>query len=183
MMKGFKIYQIDTANPTTAFSRRDFYTICLLTGPYQVQRADQENDRDGTYLFFGSPPSASLSKGVAARQTGYACRFTEEFFKESGPALQSAHWSLLQNHAPRAFSLPADQAAYLTGVFQKMLTEQGTEYLFKQELLRSYLQLVLHEALRLRTPLPNRFFRYYSQQPGPLSELRASWRSRQRLPD
>lgn len=174
-MNGIKVCWIDTATgPVPAYSRRDLYTICLLTGPRQWQRADQAIERDGTCLLFGNP----AEQGVAARQTGYTCRFTEAFFRESGPVVSPAQWALFNGHATRAFSLHDEQAAYLTSLFQKMLAEQQTPYLYKHELVRTYLQLVIHEALRLRTPAPRRIFRYYCQQPGPAGKLASGWGSR-----
>lgn len=181
-MNEFKVYQIDTATgPVPVYSRRDLYTICLLTGPRQLQCADQEIELTGTCLLLGNPPKTEMEKGVAARQTGYSCRFTEAFFKQHGPVVNLEQWALFNGHTPRAFPLRDEQAAYLASLFQKMLVEQQTPYRYKHELLRAYLQLVIHEALRLRTPRPGRFFRYYFQQPGPAGELGSGWgRRRQR---
>lgn len=178
-MNGFKVCQVDTAaEPVPAYSRRDFYTVCLLTGPRQLQCADQLIELDGTSLCFGTPPeSGGGAPGKATRQTGYACRFTEAFFKENG-GVSPAQWALFSGHPPRVFALGTEQAAYLTDLFQKMLAEQQTPYLFRHELLRSYLQLITHEALRLRIPPAKRFFRYYFQQPGPTGGLGSGWRRR-----
>lgn len=180
-MKGFKVYQIDTAvdlEPT--YSRRDFYTIYLLTGRRQLQYADQEIELDGTCLFFGTPHGTDSSAGAATRQTGYGCLFSEAFVQANGPVRSQVEWSLFRGNSACAFSLRDEQAVHLTGLFQKMLAEQQTAYLFKHELLRSYLQLVFHEVLRLRTPAPKRCFRYYFRQPGPAGALGADWQSRRR---
>jgi hypothetical protein len=180
LMNGFKVCQIDTAtDPVPTYSRRDFYTICLLTGPRQLQRADQEIELDGTCLFLGNPQEATFSSRIATRQMGYSCRFTEAFFKQNGPVVSEQHWALFNGHLPRAFSLGNEQAAYLTGLFEKMLAEQQSAYCFKHELLGSYLQLVFHEALRLRTPAPKQFFKYYLPQSGPADGLRIGRASRQ----
>lgn len=179
-MKGFKVCQVDTVvGPVPAYSRRDFYTVCLLTGPRQLQHADQKIELDGTSLCFGNPPgTGGVAQGKATRQTGYSCRFTEAFFKQSGSVVSPEQWALFSSRAPQAFSLGTEQAAHLTSLFQKMLAEQQTPYFFKHELLRSYLQLVIHEALRLRTPPSKHFFRYYFQQPGPAGGLSSGWRRR-----
>ncbi|MBC6992019.1 hypothetical protein [Hymenobacter sp. BT491] len=174
-MKGFKVYPIDTVTgPVPAHSRRDFHTIYLLTGPRQLQCADQVIERNGTCLFFGTPYSIT-----ATPQIGYGCLFSEAFVQESGRTRIQEEWALFHNHPTRAFSLRDEQAVYLTSLFQKMLVEQHTAYRFKHELLRSYLQLVFHEAVRLRTPVPKRCFRYYFRQPGPAGELEIG-RGRQR---
>lgn len=177
-MKGIRVYPIDTATgPVPACQRRDLYTICLLTGPRQLQCADQKIELDGPCLFFGAPPGV----GVATRHTGYGCRFTEAFVQAGGQVGRQEEWALLHGRGTCAFSLHEEQAVYLASLFRQMLAEQQTTYRFKHELLRSYLQLILHEALRLRAPKPKPFFRYYFQAPEPASQLGCGWRSRQRL--
>lgn len=161
-MKGFKVYQIDTsAGMVPACSRHDLCSIYLLTGYHGLPLSDQEMERDGTCLIVGNPPRVDGSEWVVTRQMGYACRFTEAFVRESGQTEERAPWGLLQGNKPAVFWLREEQAAYLTSLFELMLTEQQTDYRFKDELVRSYLQLVLHEAMRLRAPAPKRSFRYY----------------------
>lgn len=180
-MKGFRISQIDTADGALpVYSRRDFYTIYLLTGPRQVVGTGQAVELNDTCLVIGNPPGMAAERGAVARQTGYACRFTEAFFKDNGAVVSPAHWSLFNDHVTRAFSLREEQAAYFTELFQKMLAEHQTTYLFKPDLMRTYLQLIIHEALRL--PAPPRFFRCYYRRPGTAGELGCSWRRQQRRP-
>lgn len=180
-MKGFKVYQVDTTiKPVPASGRRDFYTLYLLTGPHHLSCADQTIESAGTRLFFGNPHGVESLDWGATRQTGYACLFTEEFVQESGHTGSRAPWSVLHGRKTRSFPLRNEQAAYFTSLFQKMLAEQQTAYLFKHELLRSYLQLVFHEALRLREAAPKRFFRYYFPQTGPDGVLSIGRRNRRR---
>lgn len=71
--------------------------------------------------------------------------------------------------APRPHSLfrtpichfSAGQAAYANSIFQKILAEQGTDYLFKNDLIRTYIQLLIHEALRMQ---PAATFRQHHTQ-------------------
>ncbi len=135
---------------------------------------------DGTCLVFGSPCHMRALEGVAARQTGYACLFTQKFVQANGHARSGEQWALFHGTGTCSFSLPDEQAAYLTTVFEKMLAEQQTAYLFKRELFSSYLQLVIHEALRLRAP--KRLFRYYCQPTQPTGLPVGNWGSRRRHP-
>jgi len=181
MMKGFKVYQIDSSTrPVRACSRRDWCTIYLLTGQHRALSADQAVEQEGTCLSFGSPPGLNSPEWVLTRQIGYACWFTDEFVRESGQADIQASWSFLHGDQAAVFWLCDEQAAYLTGVFEQMLAEQQTAYRFKHELVRSYLQLIFHAALRLHFPAPKRGFGYYFRRPGPGGLLDFGWRSRQR---
>lgn len=42
------------------------------------------------------------------------------------------------------------QATYASGIFHKILTEQATEYLFQNDLIHAYSQLLVHDALRMQ---------------------------------
>lgn len=182
-MQGFKVYRIDSSTgPVRVCSRRDWCTIYLLTGPHRALGANQKVEREGTCLSFGSPPGLDRPEWVLTRQIGYACRFTAEFVRGSGQAEDQAPWFLRHGTPTPVFWLCDKQAAYLTGLFQQMLAEQQTAYRFKHELVRSYLQLIFHEALRLRLSAPKRSFRFYFRQPGPGGVLGTGWRSRQRFP-
>lgn len=46
------------------------------------------------------------------------------------------------------------QREFLNTLFQKMLEEQQTDYVYKDELIRNYINLIIHEALKLQ-PLQN----------------------------
>lgn len=179
MIRGFKIYQIGTgAVPTAVCGRRDVHMVYLLNGSRQLQCADQDGEVERTYLLFGSPHRAEAQQGVLSYQSGYACLFTEEFIQDNGGVGSGEHWAAFHGRERSVYSLGPDQAAYLTGLFQKMLVEQQSEYHFKHELLHSYLLLVLHEAMRLRKPKPKRRFRYYFQQLCATGGLGSGWVSR-----
>ena len=182
-MRGFKVYAIDTATgPVQPSGRRDLYTICLLTGPHRIHRADQEIVQAGTRLWFGTPQGVDAPETVATRQTGYCCLFTEAFVSEceDAPDPKAVPQALLDHKGTCSYPLPEEQAAYLTLLFERMLLEQQTMYAFKQALVRSYLQLVLHEAVRLQQPATKRYFRYYFRPPGGMGVLDSGWGSRKR---
>lgn len=119
LMNGFKICRIATAaGPVPACSRRDFYTVWLLTGPRQLHCADQKIELDETSLCFGKAPGpGGIPQARLARQTGYSCRFTAAFFKQSGLVVSKEQWSLVNSHELRAFALGTKQAVYLNSLF------------------------------------------------------------------
>ncbi|WP_207890997.1 hypothetical protein [Hymenobacter edaphi] len=176
-MRWFKAYQIDTASgPVQACGRSDYHTIYLLAGPRLRPGTAREAAGSAAYLLLGQPAGGAAPQWLPARQRGYACLFTEAFVKECRPAGRQEPGLMPTGKAWRVFLLHGEQAAYLTGLFQKMLVEQQSAYLFKHELLRSYLHLVLHEVRRLPTAHP--LFRCYCQRPGQAGMLDSGWRSR-----
>ncbi|MEP7107928.1 MAG: hypothetical protein ABI760_08095 [Ferruginibacter sp.] len=42
------------------------------------------------------------------------------------------------------------QQIFLNGIFQKMMEEQQTDYAYKDDLIRNYINLIIHESLKLQ---------------------------------
>ena len=150
-LKGFKAYEVDTAvNPGPTYRRRDFYKVALVTSHCTVHYADRGIELNGTCLMFANPHIPYAIELHAPRLTGYACLFTEAFMKENDRSESLQQSPLFKVGGTPIFHLSAEQAAYVSSIFQKILAEQGTEYLFKNDLIRTYLQLLIHEALRMQ---------------------------------
>ncbi len=150
-LKGFKVYGIDTeVSRVPTYSRRDFYKICLITGSTRIHYADRVLDLDGTFLFFANPHIPYASEVLTLRQTGYACLFTEAFLKSHNRSESLQQSPLFKIGGIPAFTLDADQKAFVATLFQRMLAEQDADYVYKDELIRNYIQLIIHEAVKLK---------------------------------
>lgn len=150
-LKGFNAFQIEEDGAATRlYSRKDFYKICLTTGKSIVHYADRSFDAEGTILFFGNPHIPYSWETLSATYVGYTCLFSEEFLK---PAERSE--SLLQSPFFKIGGTPIlkiteEQRLFLNGLFEKMIEEQKSDYAFKDDLVRNYIQLIIHEALKLQ---------------------------------
>jgi len=150
-LKGFKVYAIDLpASRLHPYTRRDFYKIVLSTGHLLIHYADRSLELEGTSLFFANPFVPYSVERLADVQTGYACLFTEEFLRPNDRSESLQQSPLFKIGGSPAFLLTPDQTATFTGIFQKMLAEQDTDYPFKDELIRTYVNLIIHETLKLQ---------------------------------
>ncbi|MDO7854418.1 helix-turn-helix domain-containing protein [Hymenobacter convexus] len=150
-LKGFKAYPVDTSvNPVPTYARRDFYKVALLTGHSILHYADKSIELSGTCLFFANPHIPYSTELLSASQTGYACLFTEEFIKATDRSESLQHSPLFQIGSTPVFRLSDEQAVYIAGIFDKILTEQSADYHFKNDLIHTYIQLLIHEALRMQ---------------------------------
>ena len=150
-LKGFNAFQIEgDSTVTRLYSRKDFYKICLTTGKSIIHYADRSFDTEGTVLFFGNPHIPYSWETLSTTYVGYTCLFSEEFLK---PAERSE--SLLQSPFFKTGGTPVlkiteEQRLFLNSLFEKMIEEQKTDYAFKDDLIRNYIQLIIHEALKLQ---------------------------------
>lgn len=150
-LKGFNVFQIEEdAKATRIYSRKDFYKICLTTGKSTIHYADRSFEAEGTVLFFGNPhiPYSWETRSIA--YVGYTCLFSEAFLQQinrSESLLQSPFFKL---GGTPILNITEAQRTFLNGIFQKMIEEQQTDYPFRDDLIRNYIQLIVHESLKLQ---------------------------------
>ncbi len=153
-LKGFNVFQIESDGAATRiYSRKDFYKICLTTGKSIIHYADKSFEQDGTVLFFGNPHIPYSWETITTSYVGYTCLFSEEFLKsDRSESLQ--HSPLFKIGGTPILKITELQRGFLNTLFQKMIEEQQTDYTYKDDLIRNYINLIIHEALKL-TPSEN----------------------------
>lgn len=158
-LKGFKVYEIrNDSNTAPTYNRRDFYKICINNGENIIHYADRGIQTEGSVLFFGNPHIPYSWETVSTTYTGYACLFTEEFLKANDRSESLQQSPLFKIGGTPIFHLDAAQREFISVLFRKMLIEQETDYAFKDELIRNYVNLMIHEALKMQ-PSDN-FFKH-----------------------
>ena len=158
-LKGFKVYEINndvSAIPT--YNRRDFYKICINTSKSLIHYADRGIETDGTILFFGNPHIPYSWELLSSSYHGFACVFTEEFLKVNDRSESLHECPLFKIGGTPIFYLSAEQKVFIDSLFQKMIEEQATDYVFKDDLLRNYINLIIHESMKIQ-PSEN-FFKH-----------------------
>lgn len=150
-LKGFKVYEIDNdANSGHAYSRKDFYKINLTTGKFIFHYADKSLETDDTFLFFGNPNIPYSCEAVSTKFSGYTCLFTEDFLK-LGDRFESLLQSpLFKLGGTPILTLDDEQKDFIIRVFKRMLAEQEADYAYKDELIRNYINLIIHEAVKMQ---------------------------------
>lgn len=158
-LKGFKVYKVQSdVNVIPSYNRRDFYKICINTGQNLIHYADRGIETDGTILFFGNPRIPYSWEIISSSYSGYACVFTEDFLKVNYRSHSLHESPLFKIGGTPVFSLTADQKEFISSMFQKMISEQDTDYIFKDDLIRNYINLIIHESLKMQ-PSEN-FFKH-----------------------
>ena len=150
-LKGFKAFQIDDdSNDTRTYSRKDFYKICLTTGKSIIHYANRSFEQEGTILFFGNPHIPYSWETISRIYVGYTCLFSEEFLKQSDRSESLLQSPFFKIDGTPVLEISEEQRLFLNTLFQKMIEEQGNDYTFKDELIRNYISLIIHEALKLQ---------------------------------
>jgi AraC family transcriptional activator of pobA len=150
--RGFKLsWNKVPKGEATAFGRRHFYLILLSIGNSKIHYADHTINLNGVYLFFANSRTPYATEILSEQHTGYSCVFTEEFIKPIERLENLQQSPLFQLNENPAFKLDEEQQIKFSGIFDTMITADSTDYLYKDDLMRTYIQFLIHEALQMRT--------------------------------
>jgi AraC family transcriptional regulator, transcriptional activator of pobA len=150
-LKGFNVFQIEEdSNGVRAYSRKDFYKICLTTGESLINYADRSFLMKGTILFFANPKIPYSWETISRSYVGYTCLFSEDFYKPSDRSESLQQSPLFKIGGTPIFEITEEKREFLNGLFRNMMAEQSTNYAFKDDLIRNYINLIIHEALKLQ---------------------------------
>ncbi|OXB08002.1 helix-turn-helix domain-containing protein [Flavobacterium pectinovorum] len=149
-LKGFKAFQIDDdTSDTREYSRKEFYKICLTTGKSKIHYSDKSYEQESTILFFGNPHIPYSWQTISTTYVGYTILFSEEFFKNSERLESLQRSSFFKIGGTPVLKITEGQRTFLNTIFQKMISEQESSYVFKDELIRNYISLIIHESLKM----------------------------------
>jgi AraC family transcriptional activator of pobA len=134
-------------------TQRDFYKMSLITNAHGIlSHADRSILIKGAALVFSNPMIPYSWECLSGREEGYFCLFTEEFidhrFKD-GDLSKSPLFKVGGN--PVLFPEPST-VDYLKSIYTRMQAEIASAYANKYDLLRNYVQIVMHEALKIEPP-------------------------------
>jgi len=149
-LQGFKAFQIEEDGADTrTYSRKEFYKICLTTGKSKIHYSDKTYEQEGTVLFFGNPHIPYSWETISTTYMGYTILFSEEFFKNSERSESLQQSSFFKIGGTPVLKITEDQRTFLNTIFQKMIAEQESDYIYKDELVRNYISLIIHESLKM----------------------------------
>lgn len=149
-LKGFRAFQIEQdAADTRIYSRKEFYKICLTTGRSKIHYSDKSFEQEGTILFFGNPHIPYSWETISTDYIGYTILFSADFFKNSERSESLQQSSFFKIGGTPVLKISTDQRDFLNTIFQKIIAEQESDYAYKDELIRNYISLIIHESLKL----------------------------------
>ena len=127
------------------YNRRDFYKISLVVGTGKLYYADKSILIDQDALVFSNPMIPYSWEAISERQCGFFCLFTQDFISRSDSLQESP---LFKIGSDPVIFVDETQKAFYRDIFNRMLTELESEYVHKYDLLRNYVNLILHEAMK-----------------------------------
>ena len=143
----FKLEDCLLPGKQVQYNRRDYYKVSLITGNNRYHYADKSIEIDGTTLIFFNPQVPYTWEALSDISTGFFCIFTTPFFSE-GMKTPLDELPMFTTGGKPSYILNEEYKNAVSEVFEKMLVEIKSDYAFKYDLLRSYLNEIIHMALK-----------------------------------
>lgn len=142
------IFSRENCSVVTPYSRRDFYKVSLIIGTGKLYYADRWIQIDKPALLFSNPVVPYSWEAESEAQSGWYCLFTEDFIQHSERINSLLESPLFKLGSNPVFFPDEAQVSEIASIFAKMRIEIASEYVHKYDILRSYLHLLIHEAMK-----------------------------------
>ncbi len=150
VLKGFKAYKLERGFTRESYQRRDLYKICLVTAKSRICSQGEEIEIDGSALFYANPKAVYSWEGISPEKSGYSCLFTEAFLSRYPCLANFLHSPIMGLGDVAVCPLNQEQKERMATIFEQILLAQDSDYVFKHELIRNCLHLLIHEALKMQ---------------------------------
>ncbi|TWW01602.1 helix-turn-helix domain-containing protein [Chitinophaga pinensis] len=146
----FNVFSLENHMGTTPprYSRKTFYKIGLSRGHGFYHYADKSIEVSGTTLMFFNPNVPYTWQSLAPDLSGFFCIFREGFFTERIRGSITDFPMFAQGGKP-AYFLNDIQDQQVTAIFEKIMEEIQSDYIYKYDLLNNYVMEIIHYALKL----------------------------------
>lgn len=146
----FNVFTRASCFQQTPYIRRDFYKVSLIIGTGKLYYADKWILIDRPALLFSNPLIPYSWEAASNDQEGWFCLFTESFVQPYERKETLSESPLFKIDGNPVFFINEQQLKDLSGIFQKMMAEIASTYAHKYDLLRNYLHLLIHEAMKMQ---------------------------------
>jgi AraC family transcriptional regulator, transcriptional activator of pobA len=169
----FNVKQRTCLNRMTPYNRRDYYKICLIVGQGVHRIGDRETFIENAGIVFSNPSVPSSYHAISTEQSGYYCLFNDTFLLNGVRQEVRYRSSLFNPSIEPVISLNPEQIESFTYLFREMDSLLSNTYMYKFDMIRSLLQMMILEGIRLQGPVVNenshdrlisRFFGLLNQQ-------------------
>lgn len=135
----------------TSFSYRDFYKVGLVMDTGKLYFADKWILVDRPAILFSNPLIPYAWEAISpGKEEGCFCIFNEAFTNAEEKNSSLADTPLFDTLKERIYFLDDESLKNIQGIFRKMQVELNSGYAQKLDIMRCYLHLLIHEAMKIQ---------------------------------
>jgi len=145
-----RVFRMDSEEyKTVSYNRRDYYKIAFVTeGTGLMHFGDVPVVVDRPFLLYFNPLMNYSWTPTSETHSGYTCLFRKDFLNNFSQQSGLSHSPLFTIGSVPAFAPDETGQQELTMLFDKMIAEFKSGYAFKEDLLKNYIHLLLHESVK-----------------------------------
>ncbi len=137
-------------NASMPFSRKEFYKISLLVqGQGTIIYPSRRIFVRDHALVFSNPMIPYAYDSVSSGEKGYFCLFPEEFVNQQLKIDSLSQSPLFKVGGNPVLFPDAASTEIIRNAFELILAENASSYIHKYDLLRNYVQIIVHESLKI----------------------------------
>ncbi|MCS3802100.1 helix-turn-helix domain-containing protein [Niastella sp. OAS944] len=147
-MPHINVFERASCIKAVPFRRRDYYKVTLILGTGRLDYASQSINIDRPALVFSNPMIPYNWLPHSTDQEGWFCIFNQAFVQQRDGLLNDL--PMFQLDTDKVFFPDADSVNQIATFFKAMMRENRETYVHKHDVLRNYLHLIVHHALKLQ---------------------------------
>lgn len=129
------------------YSRKDYYKISLIIGRNTYHYADKSIEVKRAGISFANPMIPYKMERMGEEQSGFFCVFTEAFLNQI-PNIRE--YPVFKPGSFPIYELSESDVPRFEAIFNQMSEELTADYVYKYDLLRTLVQQLVHQALKLQ---------------------------------
>lgn len=138
---------LERNNKPTLYRARDHFKITLVKGKGVFHYADKSVVIQQQAIAFSNPQIPYSWERRDEIISGFFCIFTADFFNQFGNISQ---YDIFKANGTHIFELTADNFEAASSIFEKILIEIDTDYVYKYDILRNMAFELIHLAMKLQ---------------------------------
>jgi len=129
-----------------SYNIKTHYKVSYLSGKSKLFCGTETREFTGPILFFSNPLSTYTLEPTSESPDGFFCLFTNNFLGYQSNEIRSTLQAL---QTTPIYSLTKEQDKMIKSLFENIILEQKQDYPLKQEVLRNYIEIIIHQANKL----------------------------------
>ncbi|MCC9042834.1 helix-turn-helix domain-containing protein [Myroides sp. M-43] len=138
--------QEESSTVLSPLNKRNYYKLSYLKTKSKFFDGTRIIELEGPSLFFSNPVSHYTFEPVSEYPEGYFCLFNNNFLGYKSNLLKSI---LAHLHENPIYLLTPKQDEFISFIFKRMNDESDQKYAQKYELLRNYIEIIIHQSNKL----------------------------------
>lgn len=147
----FNVFSRKFCNRYNAYSRRDYYKISLILGKGNLTYGDSKIEINQNALVFFNRNVPYSWETSSEQQSGYFCLFNDDFLNGMNRTKNFMDSPILKHDTIPVYFINEQQEQYLLEIYQKISAEMESGYVYKYDLIKNHVNLIIHEALKMQS--------------------------------